>query len=151
MRSTPVFLLGESHGQRSLVGYSPRGHKESDMTERLHLHLHIHYMVWDAPFNLPYQVIFSTSSLPYFMSHTEQKLTFNLNAIKPTNQSKELGGTYSSLRDILQRNTFVLDTCCSDPPIILSSFLLAEYQFPPRLPLAPHSQCISEVGYGLSQ
>ena len=30
---TPVFLPGESHGQRSLVGYSPRGHKESDMTE----------------------------------------------------------------------------------------------------------------------
>ena len=24
---------GESHGQRSLVGYSPYGHKESDMTE----------------------------------------------------------------------------------------------------------------------
>ena len=32
---TPVFLPGESHGQRSLVGYSPWGHKESDMTERL--------------------------------------------------------------------------------------------------------------------
>ena len=31
-----LFLPGESHGQRSLVGYSPRGHKESDMTERLH-------------------------------------------------------------------------------------------------------------------
>ena len=31
----PVFLPGESHGQRSLVGYSPWGHKESDMTERL--------------------------------------------------------------------------------------------------------------------
>ena len=30
---TPVFLPGESHGQRSLMGYSPRGHKESDMTE----------------------------------------------------------------------------------------------------------------------
>ena len=26
----PVFLPGESHGQRSLVGYSPWGHKESD-------------------------------------------------------------------------------------------------------------------------
>ena len=26
---TPVFLPGESHGQRSLAGYSPRGHKES--------------------------------------------------------------------------------------------------------------------------
>ena len=30
---TPVFLPGEFHGQRNLAGYSPRGHKESDMTE----------------------------------------------------------------------------------------------------------------------
>ena len=30
---TPVFLPGEFHGQRGLVGYSPWGHKESDMTE----------------------------------------------------------------------------------------------------------------------
>ena len=30
---TPVFLPGESHGRRSLVGYSPRGHKEWDMAE----------------------------------------------------------------------------------------------------------------------
>ena len=29
----PVFLPGESHGQRSLVGYSPRGHKELDTTD----------------------------------------------------------------------------------------------------------------------
>ena len=35
---TPVLLLGKSHGRRSLVGYSPQGHKESDTTERLHLH-----------------------------------------------------------------------------------------------------------------
>ena len=33
---TPVPLPGESHGGRSLVGYSPWGRKESDMTERLH-------------------------------------------------------------------------------------------------------------------
>ena len=32
---TPVFLPGELHGQRSLVGYSRWGHKESDMTEQL--------------------------------------------------------------------------------------------------------------------
>ena len=32
---TPVFLPGEFQGQRSLVGYSPWGHKESDMTEQL--------------------------------------------------------------------------------------------------------------------
>ena len=31
---TPVFLLGKFHGQRSLVGYSPWGRKESDTTER---------------------------------------------------------------------------------------------------------------------
>ena len=30
-----AFLLGESPGQRSLVGYSPWGHEESDMTEQL--------------------------------------------------------------------------------------------------------------------
>ena len=30
---TPVFLPGESYGQRSLVGYSPWGRKESYMTE----------------------------------------------------------------------------------------------------------------------
>ena len=30
---TPVFLPGESHGQRSLAGYSPRGCKELDTTE----------------------------------------------------------------------------------------------------------------------
>ena len=30
---TPVFLRGESHGQRSLAGYSPQGRRESDMTE----------------------------------------------------------------------------------------------------------------------
>ena len=30
---TPVFLPGKSHGQKSLVGYSPWGHRESDTTE----------------------------------------------------------------------------------------------------------------------
>ena len=34
---TPVLLPGEPHGQRSLVGYNPWGHKESDMTEWLHI------------------------------------------------------------------------------------------------------------------
>ena len=33
---TPVLLPRESHGWRSLVGYSPWGRKESDTTERLH-------------------------------------------------------------------------------------------------------------------
>ena len=37
---TPVFLPREFHGQRSLAGYSPWGHKESEETERLHFHFH---------------------------------------------------------------------------------------------------------------
>ena len=35
-------LAGESHGQRSLAGYSPQGHKESDTTECAHAHTHTH-------------------------------------------------------------------------------------------------------------
>ena len=35
---TPVFLPWKSHERRSLVGCSPWGCKESDMTERLHFH-----------------------------------------------------------------------------------------------------------------
>ena len=30
---TPVFLPGESHGQRSLAGYNPQNHKDLDVTE----------------------------------------------------------------------------------------------------------------------
>ena len=35
-QSTPVFLPGESHGQRSLGGYSPWGHKE--LVTATHMH-----------------------------------------------------------------------------------------------------------------
>ena len=35
---TPVFLLGKSHGWRSLVVCSPWGSEELDKTERLHFH-----------------------------------------------------------------------------------------------------------------
>ena len=38
---TTVFLLGESQGQRSLVGYSSLGHKESDTPEQLSKTLHL--------------------------------------------------------------------------------------------------------------
>ena len=42
MATHPVFLPGKLHGQRSLVGYSPWDHKESDMTEQL-TYTHIHF------------------------------------------------------------------------------------------------------------
>ena len=38
---TPVFLPGKFHGQRSLTGYSPWGHKESDTTKQLSTHTHL--------------------------------------------------------------------------------------------------------------
>ena len=56
---TPVFLSGESHGQRILVGYSPQDRKESDTTEWLHTHSHSAYKLnkqsdniqpWHTPF-----------------------------------------------------------------------------------------------------
>ena len=43
---TPVFFPGEFHGQRSLLGYSPWGCKESDMTERL-THTHTEHLLTD--------------------------------------------------------------------------------------------------------
>ena len=33
---TPIFLPGKVRGQRSLVGYSPGDHKESEMTKHIH-------------------------------------------------------------------------------------------------------------------
>ena len=42
-QTTLVFFPGKSHGQRSLEGYSPRGHKESDTTERP-THMHTKYL-----------------------------------------------------------------------------------------------------------
>ena len=45
MATSPVSLPGESHGQRSLVGYSQWGPKESDTTERLtHTHTTFHWI-----------------------------------------------------------------------------------------------------------
>ena len=46
-----VFLPGESHGQRRLVGYSPEDRKESDTTERAHLtSVHLYYLngMWEV-------------------------------------------------------------------------------------------------------
>ena len=50
---TPVFWPGGSHGQRSLVGYSPWALKESDTTKQLthtHTHTHTHTVIMIIPF-----------------------------------------------------------------------------------------------------
>ena len=43
---TPVFLPGKPHGWRNLVGYSPWGHKELDVTE--HLQFHFQPSLWSV-------------------------------------------------------------------------------------------------------
>ena len=45
---TPVFLRGKSHGQRSLVVYSPWGHKEPDTTEHQSTCAHTHTLCTDV-------------------------------------------------------------------------------------------------------
>ena len=43
LQPTPVFLPGDSHGQRSLGSHSPWGCKELDMTKCTHTHTHTQY------------------------------------------------------------------------------------------------------------
>ena len=45
-RPTPVFLPGESHAQRRLLGYSPQGCKESARLKLLSVHA---YAIWELP------------------------------------------------------------------------------------------------------
>ena len=45
LQPTPVFLPGKFHGQRTLVGYSPWGRKELDMTDWLNMHTHLHLWI----------------------------------------------------------------------------------------------------------
>ena len=72
---TPVFLPGESHGWRSLVDYSPWGHKESDMTERLSLslfslQLSFVFTLWPSFFlSLPPLNLFTSLSWRIQMNH----------------------------------------------------------------------------------
>ena len=48
---TPVFLFGELHGPRSLVGYSPWGRKESDTTEQLTFsRSHFRWLIYFLPY-----------------------------------------------------------------------------------------------------
>ena len=49
-KPTPVFLTGKFHRQRSMVGYSPWGCKESDMTEHTPTDTHTHILLSPIPF-----------------------------------------------------------------------------------------------------
>ena len=59
-QSTPVFLPGEFHGQRSLVGYNPWGLKELDTTEQLNTFLNLPRLTSDPACDLPLRMFLIT-------------------------------------------------------------------------------------------
>ena len=67
---TVVFLPRESNGQRSLVGYSPWGRKESDMTKRLTLSLS-RINICICLFSL-FQILF-----PYMLLYSYNNIYYN--------------------------------------------------------------------------
>ena len=79
---TPVLLPGKSHGQRSLVDYSPWDRKESDTTERLHFssswslsHVWIFVIPWTAACQAPLFFTLSWSLLKFIS--TELVMLYN--------------------------------------------------------------------------
>ena len=68
-KPTPVFLPGESHGQRSLAGYSPWGCKKLDITEHFHFHF---FPSPGASFHLPPHLKLSPPPSPPPFTHDYQ-------------------------------------------------------------------------------
>ena len=67
---TPVFLPGESHGQRSLVGCIPRGQKELDMTEATE-HAHTCLFPWQYLIMLSLKNYLSTEMINFIFEKYE--------------------------------------------------------------------------------
>ena len=71
---TPVFFPGESHGQRSLAGYSVWSRKESDMTERL-THTRVHFRGVSKSFTI--------SSVPSVSRESESEVAQSCPTLRP--------------------------------------------------------------------
>ena len=104
---TPVLLPGKFHGWRSLVGYSPWGHKDSDTTEWLHFLSLINYpFIFFAHFSIQLVFIFplicnSLHNLGiYFSVNFLQSFVFLLQSILGHINIKILMSSKSSLISI---------------------------------------------------
>ena len=86
---TPVFLPGESHGQRSLVGYSPWGHEESDTTERITFSF-FHFMQNSSPLKRT-AVHFPSRPSPFLPRHVaDQTSSHSVSGVPTSNQLSRL-------------------------------------------------------------
>ena len=79
-----MFLPGKSHGQGSLAGYRPWGHKESDTTERLTFHFHF------PPFNIYRHDDPRPGSRAFCLLRVFVLTTVNIQNIKHTSQAENL-------------------------------------------------------------
>ena len=70
---TPVFLPGESPGQRSLVGYSPWDCQESDRTEQQTLSISLHKLRLRLPFSFKTKCNFPSVSQKTVTEKTDNK------------------------------------------------------------------------------
>ena len=118
-KPTPVFMPRKFHGQRSLAGYSPWGHKELDMTGQLSTHalskncLYLNdqrsFLAFNIPFNasFPYSLGLSIRSEAFCdkfsgRSKVKQKLSLSHRLVYLDLKSREGNGNplqYSCLEN----------------------------------------------------
>ena len=106
-------MSGESHGQKSLVGYSPRGCKESDTTEQLHFHFSLsRYTAWCFDIHILGEIIGEPVGhyVKWNKPDTERKmlnyLTYMCNLIQQKTESRtvvERVREVGKMRDLGQR------------------------------------------------
>ena len=73
MATTPVFLPGESHGQKIWVDFSPWGREESDTTEQLHF----------LSFFIPTMVYYTTIKTCEVHNKGDESYTYGIKERKP--------------------------------------------------------------------
>ena len=88
---TPVFLPGEFHRQRSLAGYSPGGHEESDTTEWLTLSLYSFKQNWKHPFKYLF-LIYKLLEQLYRSSQIASSFSWNNWSSESTKRPQPLAG-----------------------------------------------------------
>ena len=95
----PVFLLGKSHGQKSMASYSSWGLKESDTTEGLSTHTHTHTQTHTTQFAQQYGPLMQESD---FLPLVGMEC--------PSKTCKSFGSNSFSLINFIV-NLFSLHTC----------------------------------------